>query len=222
MELYVVPNELELTAGSAGEVSCAVPLLDACTFSLPDRVNGSFLGEIFILVCALLLVALSLSSSLFFNIPSLELGLSGAGFFSGEGPIRSSDMLSSLSSEFLFRWNASTFFSSELLRTWMRTRNKTKIGFEKKNCRHESVIRTALNCHYLLCLWLCIQHGKCSGKVFIFMNLLLQLSNSQLRKKTKNKKNTYFYSSCSPMYTVNNKALVSPVTGVLIVHNGTD
>lgn len=105
-----------------------VPVLGVNFLSELDEARGSFLGENFIFageIGVLLFGPLSLSSSFFFIMASLEL----AGFFLGDGLITSSDMLPlrlvfdgplvlpAAESVLLFVGKAA--FSSEPLRAWM-------------------------------------------------------------------------------------------------------
>lgn len=89
-----------LTSGFLGEIVTAVgvvPVLGVNFLSELVEESGSFLGEIFIFVGeydVLLFSPSSLSSSFFFIMASLELVLTGTGFFLGDGLITSSDMLS--------------------------------------------------------------------------------------------------------------------------------
>lgn len=88
-----------LTSGFLGEIVTAVgvvPVLGVNFLSELVEASGSFLGEIFIFVGeydVLLFSPSSLSSSFFFIMASLELVLTGTGFFLGDGLITSSDML---------------------------------------------------------------------------------------------------------------------------------
>lgn len=77
------------TSGFLGEILTAVGVTPVL------GVTGSFLGDIIIFVgeIVLLFSCSSLSSSLFFIMASLELVLVGTGFFFGDGPITSSDVL---------------------------------------------------------------------------------------------------------------------------------
>lgn len=73
-----------------------VPVLGVNFMSEIDEVTGSFLGEILILVGVsgvLLFCPSFLSSSLFFIMASLELVLTGAWLFLGDGLITSSNTL---------------------------------------------------------------------------------------------------------------------------------
>lgn len=66
-----------------------VPVLGVNFLSMLGEAIGSFLGEIFIFLGEAV-VLLLLSSSLFFIMASLELVLTGAGLFRGDGLIMSS------------------------------------------------------------------------------------------------------------------------------------
>lgn len=86
-----------LTSGFLGEIVAAVgvvPVLGVNFLSEIDEACASFLGEIFVFVGekdTLLFSPSPLSSSLFFIMANLELVLTGALFFLGDGLITSSD-----------------------------------------------------------------------------------------------------------------------------------
>lgn len=107
-----------LTSGFLGEILTAVgtvPILGVNFLSELDEASGSFLGEIF--TGALVFSPPSLSSSFFFITASLELVLTGTGFFLGDGLMASSEMLPAAESELPFFGNvARAGFSSEPLR----------------------------------------------------------------------------------------------------------
>lgn len=106
-----------------------------------DDVRGSFLGEIFTFLGegdVLLFGPSSLSSSFFFIMASLELALTVAGFFLGDGLITSSVVLRLIldgllvlpaaESLRLFLGNAlGICFSSDPLRAWKRRLYKNLI-----------------------------------------------------------------------------------------------
>lgn len=130
-----IMTSILLTSGFLGENLTVVPVLGVNFFSELGEAMGSFLGEIFIFVgeiSVLLFGPSSLSSSFFFIMASLELALTEAGFFLGDGLITSSDMLP-LRSVFdellvlpaaesvLLFWGNAAGFSSEPLRAWTRT-----------------------------------------------------------------------------------------------------
>lgn len=115
-----------LTSFFLGEVFSAVGVN---VMSELDEVTGSFLGEIFTFLGegdVLLFGPSPLSSSFFFIVASLELALTGAGFFLGDGLITSSDVLRLIldglpvlpaaESVWLFLGNVVGSFSSEPLR----------------------------------------------------------------------------------------------------------
>lgn len=120
-----------------------VPVLGVNFLSELDEASGSFFGEIFIFVGeigVLLFIPPSLSSSLFFIMATLELALTGTGFFLGVGLITSSDklplrlvfdgllVLPAAESVLLFLRNVvGAGFSSEPLRALRRTHTQNHI-----------------------------------------------------------------------------------------------
>lgn len=115
------------------------------------EVWGSFLGEIFSFfgeAPVLFFEPSSLSSFFFFIMASLELALTGAVFFLGDGLITSSDMfrwildgllvLPAVESVWLFLGNAvGGCFSSEPLRAWRRAQKINLTSTSKQSSKPE-------------------------------------------------------------------------------------
>lgn len=144
-----------------------VPILGVNFLSMLGEAIGSFLGEIFIFLGEAVVLLLC-SSSLFFIMASLELVLTGAGLFRGDGLIMSSVtlllrlvlagllVLPAAESELLFLRNVDgAGLSSLSLRALKNKQAKNKNTDKVKHLSRYFVFLF----HHLLCLRFLIKHG---------------------------------------------------------------